>query len=469
MTIGFFFCIDLRSFLLRVLGLNDNTSEKNITHNSIFCYSNPMITLGIETSCDETALCLLETKGEYPALEYRVLSHIIHSQAEMHSKYGGVFPMMAKREHAKRLAPLLEQVIKESKIETGSFEASRADLENIKKICGEHDDDLYHSIIGSSLIKVRPAIDRIAVTAGPGLEPALWVGINFANALASHWKVPESGVNHMEGHIVASLLPKTETKYAFESLIECSFPAIAFLISGGHTEIIYIKEIGDYKVQGATRDDAIGEAFDKVALMLGLPYPGGPEISKLAEMKRVEFKKRSMEAGTSFEGAPESLARGWSGFSAENTRTPRKIVPAEMRGDKITFPRPMINTDTLDMSFAGLKTAVLYELRKHEKIDEPLKREVAREFEDAVTDVIIAKLERAFDAHEAHALVVGGGVHANKHILEACKAFALRRGIAFLPPATGLSGDNALMIAIASAINGKSEASKITAQGNLSL
>src|ERR1035437_6884042 len=384
MTIGFFFCIDLRSFLLRVLGLNDNTSEKNITHNSIFCYSNPMITLGIETSCDETALCLLETKGEYPALEYRVLSHIIHSQAEMHSKYGGVFPMMAKREHAKRLAPLLEQVIKESKIETGSFEASRADLENIKKICGEHDDDLYHSIIGSSLIKVRPAIDRIAVTAGPGLEPALWVGINFANALASLWKVPESGVNHMEGHIVASLLPKTETKYAFESLIECSFPAIAFLISGGHTEIIYIKEIGDYKVQGATRDDAIGEAFDKVARMLGLPYPGGPEISKLAEMERKEQRVKSKDDNndqvsmindakmnnsvipvkTVILSNDEVKNVGLSVKSLESgvTQDPRLRADDNIqRGNdkRITLPRPVIHTDTLDMSFAGLKTAVL--------------------------------------------------------------------------------------------------------------
>jgi N6-L-threonylcarbamoyladenine synthase len=426
-----------------------------------------MITLGIETSCDETALCLLETKGEYMALEYRVLSHIIHSQAEMHSKYGGVFPMMAKREHAKRLAPLLEKVIEESEIGTESFESSKETLENIKKICGEHDEDLYQSIIGSSLIKGKPAIDRISVTHGPGLEPALWVGINFANALASIWNIPVSGINHMEGHIVASLLPKTETKYAFESLLECPFPAMAFLASGGHTEIVYVKEIGDYKVLGATRDDAIGEAFDKVARMLGLPYPGGPEISKLAEMEREELEKQSMEAGTSFEGAPQSLARGLSGFSAENTRTPRKMVSAGMR--KVFLPRPMINADTLDMSFAGLKTAVLYELCKHEKIDEPLKKEMAREFEDAVTDVIISKLEHAFDAYEAHALIVGGGVLANKHILKACKAFALRRGIDFLPPAVGLSGDNALMIAIAGAINRKSEASKITAQGNLSL
>jgi N6-L-threonylcarbamoyladenine synthase len=403
-----------------------------------------MITLGIETSCDETALCLLETKGSAErrtALEYRVLSHIIYSQAKMHSKYGGVFPMVAKREHAKRLVPLLEQAIKESKIETKSFEPSKETLENIKKICGEHDEDLWRSIIGSSLIKEKPAIDRIAVTHGPGLEPALWVGINFANALVSLWNIPIGGINHMEGHIVASLLPKTETKYTFESLLECSFPAIAFLASGGHTEIVYVKEIGGYKVLGATRDDAIGEAFDKVARMLGLPYPGGPEISRLAEIER-----------------KENAASDTATFSA-----------ASQISSHITLPRPMINSDTLDMSFAGLKTAVLYELRKHETIDDSLKKEVAREFEDAVTDVILAKLEKAFDAHEAHSLIVGGGVLANKHILKACKSFALRRDIDFLPPAVGLSGDNALMIAMASAMNGKSGDQEIKAQGNLSL
>ncbi|MDR3558746.1 MAG: hypothetical protein P4L61_04405, partial [Candidatus Pacebacteria bacterium] len=302
-----------------------------------------MIILGIETSCDETSICLLETRGSYPALEYKVLSHIIHSQIDIHAKYGGVYPMMAKREHAKRLAPLLEQAVKESEIGTEQFDASQADLENIKKICGEHDGDLCNSILNSSLVKEKPAIDRIVVTHGPGLEPALWVGINFASAIGSLWKIPVTGMNHMEGHIVASLVQDVETKYSFEKLKECSFPAIAFLISGGHTEIVYIKEIGracrqagDYKVLGQTRDDAIGEAFDKVARMLGLPYPGGPEISKLAEEEREALDSRSLHK--------------------------RAII----------FPRPMIDSKTLDMSFSGLKTAVLYELRKHETIDEEL-------------------------------------------------------------------------------------------------
>jgi len=388
-----------------------------------------MITLGIETSCDETSLCLLETKGDYPALEYRVLAHITHSQIDIHTKFGGVYPMMAKREHAKRLVPLLETAIKESGIGTKSIEASEADLDNIKKICGQHDENLYQSVIDSSLIKKKPAIDRIAVTHGPGLEPALWVGINFANALSSLWNVPFAGENHMEGHIVASLVQGTETKDSFEKLKECSFPAIAFLISGGHTELVLVKEIGNYQVLGETRDDAAGEAFDKVARMLGLPYPGGPEISRLAEMERRKEKT-----------APH-----------------------------ITLPRPMLGADTLDMSFAGLKTAVLYELRKHETIDDSLRQKIAAEFEDAVTDVIIAKLEKAFDAHEAHALIIGGGVFANDHIRQACKDFAHRHTIDFLPPARGLSGDNALMIAIAGALKDKIGSGKIVAEGNLSL
>jgi len=396
-----------------------------------------MITLGIETSCDETALCILETKGEYPATEYRVLSHIIHSQIDVHSKYGGVFPMMAKREHAKRLVPLLEKTIEESGVGSKAFDVSPELLQSARKICGEHDAELYRSLAVSSLIKEKPAIDRIAVTHGPGLEPALWVGINFGNALSALWNIPVVGVNHMEGHIVAALVPKTDAKYAFEKLIECRFPAIAFLASGGHTEIIYMKKISEYETLGATRDDAIGEAFDKVARMLGLPYPGGPEISRLAEIERKEQGVNSKN---------EDKKEKDKGYRV-------KELISQHSYQTIFLPRPMIDADTLDMSFAGLKTAVLYELRKHEKIDEQLKGEMAREFEDSVTDVIISKLERAFDGRAAHTLVVGGGVFANRHILEACKTFALARGLDFLPPAVGLSGDNALMIAMASVLS----------------
>ena len=422
-----------------------------------------MITLGIETSCDETALCLLETKGSYPALEYRVLAHIIHSQVDIHSKYGGVFPMMAKREHAKRLVPLLEQAFKESGIGMKSFEASAADLENIRRICGEHDNDLYEMILKSSLIKEKPTIDSLAVTHGPGLEPALWVGINFANALSALWHIPANGVNHMEGHIVASLVLKTETKYAFQKLAECPFPAIALLVSGGHTEIVLVKEVGSYEILGATRDDAVGEAFDKVARMLGLPYPGGPEISRLAEMARKERGDGTFES--------EGLSQGAKATENERGASTRRRDPRieGSEAEHTTFPRPMIDSETLDMSFAGLKTAVLYELKKRPEITECLKKEVAREFEDAVTETLVAKLEKAFSENDASALIAGGGVMANAHIRKACETFAQSRAIPFLPPVAGLSGDNALMIALAGAMNGKDETKEIKAQGNLSL
>ncbi|MDE2188491.1 MAG: tRNA (adenosine(37)-N6)-threonylcarbamoyltransferase complex transferase subunit TsaD [Patescibacteria group bacterium] len=399
-----------------------------------------MITLGIETSCDETSICLLETRGEYPALEYRVLSHIIHSQIDIHSKYGGVFPMMAKREHAKRLVPLLEQALSESGLGSRSIETSKETLETVRKIYGEHDENLFQMIENSSLIKEKPVIDRIAVTVGPGLEPALWVGINFANALGTLWNIPVSGMNHMEGHIVVSLVPKTQSKNTFEKLTNCPFPAIAILLSGGHTEIVLVKEIGHYQILGATRDDAVGEAFDKVARMLGLPYPGGPEISKLAEEKRM---------------------------SASSPHSAAKI-------DTVRFPRPMIDSPNLDMSFSGLKTAVLYELKKHSKITDDLQNEIACEFEDAVTETIIAKLQKAFEKNEAFALIAGGGVMANRHILSACATFAKNHKVPFFPPSTGLSGDNALMIALAKAItnektSGQMAGDPLRASGNLTL
>jgi N6-L-threonylcarbamoyladenine synthase len=413
-----------------------------------------MITLAIETSCDETSICILETRGQYPAIEYRVLSHIIHSQVDIHAKYGGVFPMMAKREHAKRLVPLTLNALQESNIGGKSFEASTDAIDNVRKICGEHDAELCEMLLKSNLAQEKLAIDRIAVTMGPGLEPALWVGVNFANALSALWNIPVTGENHMEGHIVAALVPKGETKYTFMKLNECAFPAIALLLSGGHTEIVLVKGVGDYSVIGRTRDDAVGEAFDKVARMLGLPYPGGPEISKLAEMERNLVSKG--EASSRDEGDLRArLARTRGIFQQKNIRAPKALESLSLP-DKITLPRPMIDSGDLDMSFAGLKTAVLYKLRDQTKITPEItpeiKAEMAREFEDAVADVIVAKLEIAFDQNPALALIGGGGVMANAHIRRACEKFAADRGIPFFPPGPGLSGDNAFMIALSSVL-----------------
>ena len=347
-----------------------------------------MITLGIETSCDETALCLLETHDN----EYRVLSHVINSQIDLHREYGGVFPMLAKREHIKNLPILYEKLLNESKIS-------------------------------------EDKIERIAVTQGPGLEPALWTGILFAKELGKKLNIPIFPINHMEGHIVSSLLSHSNSHKEFQALKTLEFPALAVLISGGHTEIVAINSIGSYKVLGATVDDAIGEAFDKVARMLNLPYPGGPEISKLSEQARKNNIK-----------------------------------------NEITLPRPMIHSKDLNFSFSGLKTAVLYTLKKIENPTSEQVQDIAREFENSVTEVLVSKTELALEEHEAKSLIIAGGVIANTHIRSAFELLAHEHNIALYMPISGLTGDNALMIALAGSLNNtKPSEEGFVAKGNLSL
>ena len=246
-----------------------------------------MIILGIETSCDETALCILESKDN----KYRVLGNIIHSQIDMHKEHGGVVPMIAKREHTINLPILYKKILEESKINENS-------------------------------------IERIAVTNGPGLEPALWTGILFAKDLGKRLNIPVFPINHMEGHIVASLLSESKVESEFQDLKTIHFSALAILISGGHTEIVKVNSIGSYSILGSTVDDAIGEAFDKVARILGLPYPGGPQISALAEIARTH---------------------------ADLTQTNAEKIQSPYR-----LPRPMLHSGDLNFSFSGIKTAVLY-------------------------------------------------------------------------------------------------------------
>mgnify|MGYP001565948106 CR=1 FL=1 len=352
-----------------------------------------MITLGIETSCDETALCLLETKDNH----YRILGNIVHSQIESHKEFGGVVPMLAKREHIKNLPILYERILKESGV-------------------------------------VEDMIERIAVTQGPGLEPALWTGILFAQELGKKLSIPVVPINHMEGHIAASLLSQSHSHKEFQTLREIQFPALAVLISGGHTEIVKVEALGKYEVLGSTVDDAIGEAFDKVARMLNLPYPGGPEISKLAEQAREEN------------------------------------VP-----NVIKLPRPMIHSKDLKFSFSGLKTAVLYTLRELGSPTAEQIKDIAREFEDAVTEVLISKTQQALEDHEARTLIIGGGVIANIHIRAAFEKLAAKHSIPLYLPAAGLSGDNALMIALCGSFGGslvktiKPSSEGFKAIGNLSL
>ena len=341
--------------------------------------------LAIETSCDETAVAILECNGNETNATFAVLGNALLSQVEKHREFGGVVPMLAKREHQKNLPHILDEALAEANVPLQD-------------------------------------IDAIAVTAGPGLEPALWVGINFARALALVWDKPLVAVNHMEGHILAALtqqearsikhqIPNKSQTEKLE-IQNIQFPILALLISGGHTELVLMKKWLEYELVGQTRDDAVGEAFDKVARMLDLPYPGGPEISRLAE-------------------------------------SARSVAAPEGRG--FTLPRPMIDSGTCDFSFAGLKTAVLYLLKKNPDLSEKEKQHIAHEFENAVTEVLWKKTAQALKETGARTLVIGGGVSANTHIR---RVFQEKMSSEFPDsslqiPASSLTTDNAIMIALA--------------------
>jgi N6-L-threonylcarbamoyladenine synthase len=372
--------------------------------------------LAIETSCDETAICLIEGSGEFgPDFKFNILGNALSSQAALHAQYGGVFPNLAKREHAKALVPLLSQILRAN----GSTKFDQAALGELL----QREPELLKELIPFLETHAKPDIDAIAVTHGPGLEPALWVGVNFAKALSAVWNIPIVAVNHMEGHIVLSMSEKN-------NLAEFEFPVLALLISGGHTELVLSKQFGEYELVGQTRDDAAGEAFDKVARLLDLPYPGGPEISRLA------------------------------------TEARNKNIMSETK-----LPRPMLHEDNFDFSFSGLKTAVrrVTEAGPFDKVA------LAREFEDAVADVLVGKTLRAVDQFGANTVVVGGGVSANTYIRERlAQALTDEGNIAkLLIPPPELATDNAIMIALAGYFRAlKKEFSapeNLIAAGNLSL
>jgi N6-L-threonylcarbamoyladenine synthase len=359
--------------------------------------------LAIETSCDETAVALVEVRGALEKPEIKVLGNALLSQIELHEQYGGVYPNLAKREHQKNLPPLLEKTLEEA---------------------GEN--------------KENPDIDYIAVTAGPGLEPALWVGINFAEELGRKWEKPVVAINHMEGHIY-SVLYRTESNP--KSTLE--LPALALLVSGGHTQLVEIKDFGQYNILGETRDDAVGEAFDKAARMLGLPYPGGPQISKLAEISRKTKKEVDFK-----------------------------------------LPRPMLHSKNLDFSFSGLKTAVLYKIKAEEtenKIDDEFRQDMARAFEDAAVEVLVEKTREALErleelGEQTKTLIVAGGVAANLHLTREIEKLVTQfPNLTLRLPIRLLTTDNAIMIALAAfvKITNKpeilSEQVPIIADGNLSI
>jgi N6-L-threonylcarbamoyladenine synthase len=404
-----------------------NKFESYITPKRIELVHHSMRILSIETSCDETAISIIEATGEFPTASYRVLGNALFSQVDIHREYGGVFPAVAKREHAKTLVPMLERALSESSLLEMHNAALSPEVRDALATILHREPGLSDALLSFLEQHRVPAIDLIAVTSGPGLEPALWVGINFAKALSYIWDIPLVPTNHMEGHVLSSIFTET-------GLPPISFPALALLISGGHTELVLMRDWSMYEKIGETRDDAVGEAFDKTARMLGLPYPGGPEISAQAQIARAE-------------------------------NLPRFVA----------LPRPMIDTDNYDFSFSGLKTAVRYAI-EGKAITDHDKASIAREFEDAATEVLLAKTRRAVDAYSIRTIIVGGGVSANQHIrttFTECFKNEYPDCTVYFPP-RHLSTDNSVMIALAGHARVKdakrhTEQAAIQADGNLSL
>lgn len=387
-----------------------------------------MRVLAIETSCDETGIALVEGRKTESGLEFVVLGNALLSQAALHAEYGGVYPTLAKREHQKNLPILLDQLAEQFRTETPQAKGPEKQTVGIE-------------------------VDAIAVTEGPGLEPALWTGITFAQTLAADWNKPLFGVNHMEGHLISSLaIPQKKNTEKLEyigmfTLENINFPVLGLLVSGGHTLFVQSDDWFKYKILGETLDDAVGECFDKVARMLGLPYPGGPQISRLAESARLK--------GLAFE----------TGLKA----TPFKL------------PRPMIAAATCDTSFSGLKTAALYALRDMggaENLSDDDKAAFAREFEDSVTEVFVSKTRRALRDTHAKTFVIGGGVAANAHMRKTLVSMirAEFSEVEIRLPDLSITGDNAIMTAeaaLAHFLTGNwqriAPPDEIKAQGSLSL
>ena len=357
-----------------------------------------MVILGIETSCDETSIALLKAEKTKTSFVNEPIASTVASQIKVHAPYGGVVPMLASREHVKNLEIVFQKTILEA---------------------------------FGSLKNLESNIDLIAVTQGPGLIPALLVGVNFAKTLAWAWKKPIIGVNHLEGHLLSFLLEQ-ETKNVF--------PAICLLVSGGHTQLVYIEKIGDYQVIGETRDDAAGECFDKGARILGLGYPGGPAIATEAEKYKIQ-----------------------------NTR---------YRIQKL--PRPMIDSGDHDFSFSGLKTALLYLWQKLSlKERKQLLPTLAYELQESITDVLVEKTLSAGKHYKVKSIILGGGVTANLRLREKFNQELSKQNkpFNFCLPLLKYTTDNAMMIASAGFFNYLSRSkkasslrwNKIKAEANLRL
>ncbi len=339
-----------------------------------------MIILAIETSCDDTSVSVVKVTGKKTP-KFQILSNEISSQIEVHSPYGGVVPSLASREHLKNLPLVFKKAIKKANI------------------------------------KLKD-IDYITTATGPGLIIALLLGVNFARALAYSLNKKIIPVQHISGHIYSNWLSNKKIE----------FPVLNLVVSGGHTQLILMRKHAKYKILGSTRDDAAGEAFDKVAKLLKLSYPGGPIISKLAE--KGDFKKYD-------------------------------------------FPRPMINSDNFDFSFSGLKTSVFYFVKKHPKALKKgkVQNDVCASFQQAVLDVLISKTMKAAKKYKVKHILLAGGVSANNELRKQLEKTAKEEGFKFLVPEKIFSTDNAAMIASAAYFNQKKATSwkKVDASANLKL
>ena len=469
--------------------------------------------LAIESSCDDSGIAILEdnTKDNQP----KMLANLVSSQIKIHAKWGGVVPMLAKREHQRNLLPLLKKALKESKLleisksqiprlpsaspppdsqaralragQVNGGQAISKQISNSKiparlaseSVAGrqtlnkilEREPELLKKLLPFLKKYQKPDIDYIAVTHGPGLEPALWVGVNLAKALSFIWGLPILPINHIEGHIAANsandgISGMTNDKF----LMTKKLPAMCLIVSGGHTQLILTKDSEkhisslsgnhpipvssagetlasirasrsgppfarayvspgksfhlNYQIIGETRDDAAGEAFDKVAKMLGLGYPGGPAISKLAsKWDSITLRQRRTRLGR------ESLNRLITEFS---------------------FPRPMLNSSDFDFSFSGLKTAVLYTLQKMTKTQiKKVTPAIAAAFQQAVIDVLVQKTINAAKKYGAKSIWLAGGVAANQALRQRLEQTAQENNFSFMVPPNIYCADNAGMIALA--------------------
>jgi len=311
-----------------------------------------MLILGIETSCDETGVAIYDS-------EKGLLGHKLYSQIKLHAKYGGVVPELASRDHINYIIPLIHDLLKDCKINIQNIEA-------------------------------------IAYTSGPGLSGALLVGSSVAESLACALGIRSIPIHHLEGHLLAPMLEDRKPK----------FPFIALLVSGGHSQLIHVKELGSYKIIGDTLDDAAGEAFDKTAQLLGLGYPGGAALSKLAEKGLKHFE----------------------------------------------LPRPLLHSNGLDFSFSGLKTAVLYLVRKQKKLTKEIKADIAYAFEDSITDVLVKKTIQALKQEGLKRVIISGGVGANKTLRNKIIAECNQNEFEYFFPDLTFCTDNGAMIALAGSL-----------------